>query len=252
MKTKVARKNIKNYLKSLKLLPLVTALVILFAFTNNTLAAPFSILKLPVGKKIFGASARIIFKNITLESLKGLSKTEKIDFLLQKAVEKGILSYADSQKLRTYFINMENGDQKLLKLLRNLEEKQITSKSGKTIVLNKMLGLSREEKEYDRLRRIYPPSKGYKIYREQYLRDQNGNIIRDPITGEARRIDFVVVKNGKVIKTIEVTSKTAPKESQMAKEARIKNIGGNYIRDEETGELIRIPPNVTTEIRRYE
>ncbi len=32
-----------------------------------------------------------------------------------------------------------------------------------------------------------------------YLRDKDGNIVRDPVTGEGRRIDFVVIKDGKVV-----------------------------------------------------
>lgn len=247
MKQKVVENSMRNFLTNLKVILLH---IILFTFTASAIAIPISSLK-PAIKRLLSHSY-IFFRHLSFDSLKGLSKTERIDFLLQKAVERGILKYSESLKLRSYFINIENGDQKLLELLRNLEEKQVTSKSGRTIVLNKMLGLSRETQEYERLKRMYPPSKGYKIYREQYLRDQYGNIVRDPITGEARRIDFVVVKDGKVIKTIEVTSKTAPKESQLAKEARIKNMGGIYIRDEETGELIQIPSNVKTEIRRYE
>ena len=249
MKQKAAENSMRNFLTNLKV-TLSLLHIILFTFAASAIAIPISSLKPAVKRPL--SHSYVFFRHLSFDSLKGLSKTEKIDFLLQKAVERGILKYSESLKLRSYFINIENGDQKLLELLRNLEEKQVASKSGRTIVLNKMLGLSREMQEYERLKRMYPPSKGYKIYREQYLRDQYGNIVRDPITGEARRIDFVVVKDGKVIKTIEVTSKTASKESQLAKETRIKNMGGIYIKDEETGELIQIPPNIKTEIRRYE
>ena len=82
-----------------------------------------------------------------------------------------------------------------------------------------------------------------------YLRDQDGNIVKDPETGEARRIDFVVTKNGKVVDSIEVTSKSADKTEQIAKEQRIRENGGNYIRDSE-GTLIEIPKNVNTRIER--
>lgn len=99
----------------------------------------------------------------------------------------------------------------------------------------------------------YPESEGYKVIKEAYLRDKDGNIVRDPEPPyKARRIDFVVVKDGKVVDSIEVTSKTAPKEAQSAKEERIRENGGNYIKDPDTGELIRIPDSVHTRIERRE
>ena len=61
---------------------------------------------------------------------------------------------------------------------------------------------------------------GYEIISEAYLRDKDGNIVKDPETNSARRIDFVVVKDGKVVDSVEVTSKTASKEEQSAKEDR--------------------------------
>ena len=54
------------------------------------------------------------------------------------------------------------------------------------------------------------------------MRDSEGKIVRDPETGEARRIDFVVVKDGQVVDSIEVTSETADKTGQTAKEERIR------------------------------
>ena len=65
-------------------------------------------------------------------------------------------------------------------------------------------------------------------------------------------MSVVVVKDGKVVDSIEVTSKTAPKEAQSAKEERIRENGGNYIKDPDTGELIRIPDSVHTRIERRE
>ena len=95
----------------------------------------------------------------------------------------------------------------------------------------------------------YPPEEGYEIISEAYLRDADGNIVKDPETGKARRIDFVVVKDGKVIDSIEVTSKTADKSDQLAKENRIREFGGNYIRDN-NGNLIKIPSSVQTRVER--
>jgi len=117
------------------------------------------------------------------------------------------------------------------------------------ILKNKEDGIRRENEVESDLREKYPESKGYKIEKEVYLRDKDGNIVVDPITGEKRRIDFVVTKDGKVVDSVEVTSKTANKDDQMAKEKRIREAGGNYIKDSE-GNLVKIPDNVHTRIER--
>ena len=59
----------------------------------------------------------------------------------------------------------------------------------------------------------------------------------------------MVVKDGKVVDSIEVTSKTADKTEQSAKEERIREAGGNYIRDND-GNLVEIPSYVQTHIER--
>lgn len=116
-------------------------------------------------------------------------------------------------------------------------------------IKNKQDGLEREREVQKELEKQYPPEDGYEIISEAYLRDKDGNIVRDPETGEARRIDFVVVKDGKVVDSIEVTSKTADKTQQTAKEDRIRDAGGNYVRDK-NGNLVEIPSNVKTRIER--
>jgi RHS repeat-associated protein len=79
------------------------------------------------------------------------------------------------------------------------------------------------------------------VLRERYLLDANGKIVRD---GTGRRIDFVVVgrnASGKKVGTaVEVTSKTARKNMQMAKENAIRGKGGIYAKDPATGELIEV------------
>ncbi|UTM59457.1 hemagglutinin repeat-containing protein [Photobacterium sp. CCB-ST2H9] len=75
---------------------------------------------------------------------------------------------------------------------------------------------------------------------EQYLRDSDGRIVKDPLTGEGRRIDHVVIQNGKVIDSAETTSLSARKEKQSEKEKRIRDSGGKYVRDRETGCLVEI------------
>lgn len=119
------------------------------------------------------------------------------------------------------------------------------------VVKNKRDGCERENKVEEELRNKYPESEGYQIVKEAYLRDENGNYVIDPETGKRRRIDFVVVKDGKVVESIEVTSMTAPKEEQMAKEKRIREQGGNYIYDNDDN-LVEFPPEVETHIERRE
>lgn len=116
-------------------------------------------------------------------------------------------------------------------------------------IQNKIDGLQREAEVKDELEEKYLPEKGYNIISEAYLRDAEGNIVKDPETGKARRIDFVVVKGGKVLDSIEVTSKTADKSDQLAKENRVRESGGNYVRDN-NGNLIKIPSNIQTRVER--
>ena len=91
------------------------------------------------------------------------------------------------------------------------------------------------------------------VIREAFLRDGDGIPIKDPETGEARRIDFIVKQGKRIIESIEVTSETANKAAQMAKENRIleeaAKRGGAFIRDK-SGELIEFTKDIVTEIRR--
>ena len=116
-------------------------------------------------------------------------------------------------------------------------------------IQNKIDGLRREDEVEQELKDKYPAEKGYEIISEAYLRDKDGNIVKDSVTGEARRIDFVIVKDGKVVDSVEVTSKTADKTEQSAKEQRIRDNGGNYVRDS-NGNLVEIPKEIQTRIER--
>ena len=116
-------------------------------------------------------------------------------------------------------------------------------------IQNKREGLEREHTVEQELREQYPETEGYEIQAEVYLRDENGELARDPETGERRRIDFVVIKDGKVVDLVEVTSLTAPKEAQSEKEQRIRDSGGNYMKDKQ-GNLLEIPETVSTRIER--
>ena len=78
--------------------------------------------------------------------------------------------------------------------------------------------------------------------------------IKDIEESTARRIDFVVKQGDEIIKSFEVTSQTADKTLQMAKEARIlkqaKDIGGAFIKDPNTGELLKFASDLVTDIVR--
>lgn len=115
---------------------------------------------------------------------------------------------------------------------------------------NREAGMEREKAVGDELGREYPAADGYYVESQRYLRDENGKIVRDPETGESRKIDFEVIKDGEIVKSVEVTSETADKIAQLAKEERIRDAGGNYIEDRRTGELVRFPSEVKTEVVR--
>ncbi|MCM1192155.1 MAG: hypothetical protein NC123_04095 [Butyrivibrio sp.] len=119
------------------------------------------------------------------------------------------------------------------------------------ILKNKQNGLDREKEVGEELKKKYPPEEGYQIIREVYLRNKDGDIVKDDKTDTARRIDYVVVKDGKVVDSIEVTSKTADKSEQTAREDRIRDAGGNYIKDK-NGDLVEMPSTVHTRIERRE
>jgi hypothetical protein len=118
-------------------------------------------------------------------------------------------------------------------------------------IQNKQEGLRRENEVYGELKGKYPPEKGFTIESEAYLRDEDGKIARDPVTGEGRRIDFIVTKNNTIVDSIEVTSKTAFKDEQTAKEERIRDNGGNFIRDNNYN-LLEVPKGLHTRIERRE
>ena len=91
-------------------------------------------------------------------------------------------------------------------------------------------------------------SPGAQIQRECLLRDcTTGKRVKDDdptnprSTGKARRLDIVVINNGRVTRVLEVTSQTASKTAQLAKERRIRALGGRCIKDRATGKLLRVP-----------
>ncbi|MEI9903500.1 MAG: hypothetical protein WDN06_05600 [Asticcacaulis sp.] len=77
---------------------------------------------------------------------------------------------------------------------------------------------------------------------QTYLRDSSGNIAKDSVTGQGRRIDIAVAKNGSA-DTYEVTSSTATKAAQQQKEDRILQNGGTYVRDGRGKKAPLVPVN---------
>lgn len=113
---------------------------------------------------------------------------------------------------------------------------------GLDISENAEAGAEREAAREAELKEQYPNDS---VQREQYLRDADGKRVKDPVTGEMRRVDFVAVSDDgtRVRRLEEVTSDTADKAAQQAKETRIRAAGGNYIRDRRTRKLVRVRSN---------
>ena len=102
---------------------------------------------------------------------------------------------------------------------------------------NRINGQRRQNEVHQDLTQQYP---GASVQDEQYLRDSLGNIAIDPRTGTARRLDHVVIHNGRVIDVEETTSMTAVKETQLRHEANTRNNGGTFVRDRNTGQLVQV------------
>lgn len=111
---------------------------------------------------------------------------------------------------------------------------------------NQQAGKAREAAELADLKAKNPDAS---IQPERYLRTADGKRAVDPLTGESRRVDFAVVKDKKAIDLVETTSQTADKAAQIAKENRIREAGGTFIRDKTTKELIDVT-DVPTRINR--
>lgn len=177
------------------------------------------------------AEAAVTAKEVLAESLK--------EPIVKETPIKGVLSEVENSSLET--LKAQNEE-----VINTIRESRISQ-----IELNRENGSLREEKALGDIKKEFPESEGFKYHQEAYLRDEQGNIIRDQLSGEARRIDILVAKEGKIYKSFEVTSESALKELQLAKEERIRQTGGNFILDRDTWTLIELPKNVTTEIRRY-
>ena len=117
--------------------------------------------------------------------------------------------------------------------------------SGCRAIDNKCNGIRRENAAQRLLAEQFPNAR---VQAETFIRNRNGTKARDPRTGKARRIDFVLFDRGTAVKRYEVTSQRADKKAQIARELRIltqrKNgrprTGPVYVRDRKTGKLVPI------------
>ncbi|WP_409279593.1 RHS repeat domain-containing protein, partial [Pseudomonas defluvii] len=107
---------------------------------------------------------------------------------------------------------------------------------GLARIKNAIEGERRHQLLNEQLRAKHPEAT---IQCECYLRDANGKSVKDPDTGERRRVDTAVIESGQA-KTYEVTSMTANKDSQIAKETRVIDAGGTHVRDRGTNNLIPV------------
>nr|WP_282599440.1 RHS repeat-associated core domain-containing protein [Pseudomonas mosselii] len=107
---------------------------------------------------------------------------------------------------------------------------------GLARIKNAVDGDRRHQQFNDVIKKKHPNAT---IQSECYLRDANGKSVKDPVTGERRRVDTAVIENGQAT-TFEVTSLTADKTDQIQKEQNIRREGGTYIRDRSTKKLIPV------------
>jgi hypothetical protein len=90
---------------------------------------------------------------------------------------------------------------------------------------------------------------GKVVQSERTLRDAKGNIVQDPVTKQARRVDQVVIdREKKTAKSYETTGDGVDKRAMLEREQRTREAGGTYIRDKETREYI--PVEGVSEVRR--
>ena len=99
---------------------------------------------------------------------------------------------------------------------------------GLDAIPNKVAGNAREAIARTWLENKFPNAE---ILSERYIRDIKGKSVRDAFESR-RRLDFVVIEDGKVKGVYEVTSPTADKTAQLEKEMNIrrKAKGGAHVK----------------------
>jgi hypothetical protein len=96
------------------------------------------------------------------------------------------------------------------------------------------------------LKEVATANPGKKVQPETYLRSADGKRAIDPQTGEMRRVDAAVIdQKSKTATTVEITGPNVDKTAQAAKEQRILDSGGTFVRDRTTGELCKVSGRCT-------
>lgn len=121
---------------------------------------------------------------------------------------------------------------------------------GLSKIQNKIDGDAREAIALEHLKKQHPNAT---ILKERYIRDAKGISVKDLDIegGSRRRLDFVVVEDGKVKGVYEVTSSSADKSAQEIKEMTIrgKAEGGAHIKAPgRKGKLYNISDVVTVRL----
>jgi RHS repeat-associated protein len=117
----------------------------------------------------------------------------------------------------------------------------IRDTAGSQVEVNAAAGAARELDELVALTRSHP---GATVLQQRQLLDASGRIVLDPVTGTGRTLDFVVADSGgaspTVVDVVEMTSLSASKAEQLAREGRIMAAGGRFVRDPGTGSLLEL------------
>ena len=213
-------------------------------------------------KEVAEASAKKVVKEVAEEGAEKVVKeiaeagSEKaVKELVEAGTEKITKEVVEASTEKMAREAAESSVQKAVKeTVEDVAEKAVkpeTLEKISPVVRNKLDGVAREEKVLSELLQKY---KREDVIREALVRDAKGMPIKDIVTGEARKLDFVIKSGDKVTRAIEVTSESASKVFQIAKEVRIREaaeqIGGAFIKDPITGKLISLGKDVATEIWR--
>ncbi len=133
-----------------------------------------------------------------------------------------------------------------------LEQRLEAQPDGRPVIeSNRRLGAIRHRIARHKLERMYPQENGFRVLEERALLARN-KAAKDPLTGEGRRLDLVVVHRptGQAVLPVEVTSEGADKTAQLAKERRIREGRSISVTDPVDYRSYSLPPGLETEIWR--
>ncbi|RUM60286.1 MAG: hypothetical protein DSY53_01015 [Persephonella sp.] len=246
-----------RYIKRItKFFYILTSIVILFLYIDISLAkskriktSSKSVYKSSFTKNLPTKSTKSYFKSSFNKINKNkLYKLRNSLYKFKDKFKKGKEIFNKVKQSKTSFIKLKKAI--IDKKLNNLNKAQNKILKKEILKNNRIMGKMLEKLTYKLLRIKYPEEKGYKILREVYLVDKNGKKITVKIGNkkEGRRVDFAVIKGNKLIRLIEVTTKTANKKYQILKERKIRKLRDVYIKFK--NKLIKVPKNMKIEIVR--